>query len=103
MSEIEHNRKSDEIVFRMEQKLDDHIRRFERFESEICSWRKEHAEWADAEKAKITARLGIIEAVWISIEKPVKYVGWAITIFLAVLITSSATLFKDWVASHFKR
>ena len=102
MNEFPARRFSDEMLGSMKQKLDDHIERFERFEKEIIIWRNEHMEWANAEKAALTTRMSMIEAIWRSIERPVKWVGWAVTIFLAVLITSMATMLKDWTAHHFK-
>lgn len=91
---------SDELLWRLDQTMKDHITRFERFEKDMLDRWDKHLSWAEAEKTSLTTRVNVIESVWRSIEKPVKMVGWAVTIFFAVLVTSFAAHIVDWFKKH---
>ena len=97
MDDFGKRRGSDDIISRVEQKLDDHIERFERFEAEISSWRNEHMQWANAEREKLEKRTAFMESLWHGIEKPIKWVGWTITVFMTIIVTRFATEFVDWL------
>lgn len=102
--EPEYNRRSgDALLIKLVQKVDDHIDRFDRFERQITDKIDKHLSWAEAEKQALSHRVNVIESVWHSIEKPVKWVGWAVTIFFAVLITSMATHLTEWFRAHWGR
>jgi len=97
---MEERRKDDFLLAKLIQKVDDHVARFERFEIAIGDRLQKHLDWAEAEKTALALRVSVVESVWRSIEKPVKIVGWAVTVFFAVLITSLATHLIEWLKSH---
>jgi hypothetical protein len=85
-------RYSDEMLFRLDERVKTLTERVD-----------QHLSWAELQKEALEKRMGVIEVVWHSIETPVKYVGWAVTIFLAVLITTMAKSLMEWVKLHWTK
>jgi len=92
MSESEGNggrRYSDEMLFRLDEKV-----------KIIDAKLDKHLLWAESEDKAVWVELNAMKLVWKAIETPIKWVGWAVTIFFAVLITSLATHSVEWFKAH---
>jgi hypothetical protein len=62
-------RVDDQIIPRIDQKLDDLLVRFD-----------EHLRWADLNSEKVNDRLTLLERVKESVEQPAKWIGWTVVI-----------------------
>lgn len=83
-------RKDDEIVARMDQKLDDFIKRFD-----------DHLRWSGSVSDKVEIRISALEKLWIQIERPIKFVGWTVTLFVTGILLFYGEKFAAWISKNF--
>jgi hypothetical protein len=86
----EARRQNDIAVARMEQKLDDALNQL-----------RQHITWSEAYKTDHNERLRKLEAIMNQIERPVKAVGWTVTILATGGLLYIGQDIIQWFQRHF--
>jgi len=89
MGDSDYRRQNDQIVPRIEQKLDDFLLRWD-----------DHLAWSKKVSEDHDRRIRELEQMFKGIEKPVKLVGWTVTIFMSGVLLYFGDGFARWVWRH---
>jgi hypothetical protein len=99
---INHNRSSDEIIARVDQKLTDHMQHFEEVQMRLKEWQESHEEWCKTNITGIDNRLTPIEHSWRTINRPAQWIANGLTLTITGgLLWAGEQIFKK-VIDHWK-
>lgn len=96
----DHERKGDAIVARIEQKLDDHIERVKLAKLEASAWQRAHIEWCKSEISRIDNEISPLMKAFNTVERPIKWVGWTVTIFITGSLLWFGQRIAAWASQH---
>ena len=73
-----YERRSDAVIQRVEQKIDDHMVVFNTTKSDLVQWQLNHVEWCKAEVKRLEDEMAPMRTAFRKFETPVRWVGWII-------------------------
>jgi hypothetical protein len=96
----DHERSSDAIIARVEQKLDDHVNDFSHTKEAIKDWQDNHVEWCKAEISRLDSDIHPMRTAFRKFETPVRWIGWTVIAVLAGMLAMIGDFIGHWFGRH---
>ena len=98
-----HDRSSDAIIARVEQKLDDHMNNFDTVQADLRLWQDAHYEWCRMEFAKMDAKINPLKEAFEVVNRPAKAIGWTVIAVLTGGCAYAGERLSALIFSHWKQ